>query len=50
MQWLLSKLASQRKLVEGETTSHPSEDGSGSAFWENILEAEEEKELLEVSG
>lgn len=49
MQWLLSKLASQSKLAEAEDMSLSSVDGSGSAFWENILEPEEEKALMDLS-
>lgn len=49
MQWLLSKLASQPKLSEGEVLSHSSAVKSGSSFWENILEPEEERALMEAS-
>ncbi|KAL0012268.1 hypothetical protein SO802_007376 [Lithocarpus litseifolius] len=49
MQWLLSKLASQSKLAEAEDVSQSSVDSSGSAFWENILEPEEEKALMDLS-
>lgn len=49
MQWLLSKLASQSKLAEAEDVSLSSVDSSGSAFWENILEPEEEKALMDLS-
>lgn len=49
MQWLLSKLASQSKLAEAEDVSLLSVDSSGSAFWENILEPEEEKALMDLS-
>ncbi|KAK4588452.1 hypothetical protein RGQ29_019447 [Quercus rubra] len=49
MQWLLSKLASQSKLAEAEYVSLSSVDSSGSAFWENILEPEEEKALMDLS-
>jgi malonyl-CoA decarboxylase len=48
MPWLLSKLASQLKLVEGEETSYSSADSS-STFWENILEPEEESQVIEAS-
>lgn len=50
MQWLLSKLASQSKLAEGEDMPNTSADRSGSTFWENILEPEEERELTDASG
>ncbi|XP_050368149.1 uncharacterized protein LOC126786381 [Argentina anserina] len=49
MQWLLSKLASQSKLAEGEDMPNSSADRSGSTFWENILEPEEERELMDAS-
>jgi malonyl-CoA decarboxylase len=49
MQWLLSKLASQSKLAEAEDMSQSSADGSGSTFWENILEPEEEKVIMDSS-
>lgn len=49
MQWLLSKLASQSKLAEGEEIPHSPADRSGSAFWENILEPEEERALMDAS-
>jgi malonyl-CoA decarboxylase len=49
MQWLLSKLASQSKLAEGEDVSNLSADRSGSTFWENILEPEEEGALMDAS-
>ncbi|KAK9935969.1 hypothetical protein M0R45_012839 [Rubus argutus] len=49
MQWLLSKLASQSKLAEGEDVSNSSADRSGSTFWENILEPEEEGALMDAS-
>ncbi|XVF27941.1 hypothetical protein REPUB_Repub14bG0152700 [Reevesia pubescens] len=42
MQWLLSKLASQSKLVEAEDISRSSADRSGLTFYENVLEPEEE--------
>ncbi|PON52145.1 Malonyl-CoA decarboxylase [Parasponia andersonii] len=48
MQWLLSKLASQLKLAEGEIPAFSSAN-SDSTFWENILEPEEESELMEAS-
>ncbi|KAL6207167.1 hypothetical protein ACLB2K_024412 [Fragaria x ananassa] len=50
MQWLLSKLASQSKLAEGEDMPNTSADRSGSTFWENILEPEEERELTDAFG
>ena len=50
MQWLLSKLASQSKLAEGEDMANSSADGSVSTFWENILEPEEEKAIMDASG
>lgn len=49
MQWLLSKLASQLKLAETDDATHTSSDQSGSSFWENILEPEEERALLNLS-
>ncbi|KAL5578760.1 hypothetical protein UlMin_011202 [Ulmus minor] len=49
MQWLLSKLASQSKLAKEEDMTHSSPDGSGSTFWENILEPEEERDVMEAS-
>lgn len=49
MQWLLSKLASQSKLSEGEDIQHSPADTSGSTFWENILEPEEERALMDAS-
>ncbi|BBH00705.1 malonyl-CoA decarboxylase family protein [Prunus dulcis] len=49
MQWLLSKLASQSKLSEGEDIQHSPADTSGSTFWENILEPEEERALIDAS-
>ncbi|XP_048132158.1 malonyl-CoA decarboxylase, mitochondrial isoform X2 [Rhodamnia argentea] len=48
MQWLLSKLASQLKLAETDDATRAS-DQSGSSFWENILEPEEERALLNLS-
>ncbi|KAF6159094.1 hypothetical protein GIB67_032711 [Kingdonia uniflora] len=50
VQWLRSKLASQKKLAEAETEStlhSPSEDRPVSTFRENILRPEEEKALLD---
>ncbi|KAF3451761.1 hypothetical protein FNV43_RR07857 [Rhamnella rubrinervis] len=49
MQWLLSKLASQSKLAEGGDMENSSADGSVSTFWENILEPEEEKAIMDAS-
>ncbi|KAM5588791.1 hypothetical protein ABKV19_006980 [Rosa sericea] len=49
MQWLLSKLASQSKLAEGEDMPNSSADRSGSTFSENILEPEEERALMDAS-
>ncbi|KAH9606203.1 hypothetical protein KSS87_002006 [Heliosperma pusillum] len=49
MKWLLSKLASQSKLAEAVTSDlscSSQESSAGSAFRENILTADEEKELL----
>ncbi|XP_021295138.1 malonyl-CoA decarboxylase, mitochondrial isoform X2 [Herrania umbratica] len=50
MQWLLSKLASQSKLAEAEDISCSSADRSGLTFYENVLEPEEERRLIESSG
>ncbi|GAB4830817.1 hypothetical protein Ancab_004845 [Ancistrocladus abbreviatus] len=52
MRWLLSKLASQLKLAEAETSdmSDSSKDSVTSAFRENILKAEEERKLLDSVG
>ncbi|EOY28792.1 Malonyl-CoA decarboxylase family protein isoform 4 [Theobroma cacao] len=50
MQWLLSKLASQSKLGEAEDISCSSADRSGLTFYENLLEPEEERGLIESSG
>ncbi|KAM1918373.1 hypothetical protein ACFX13_037855 [Malus domestica] len=50
MQWLLSKLASQSKLAEGEAMPHsPASDRSSSTFSEKILEPEEERALMDAS-
>ncbi|XP_024191223.1 malonyl-CoA decarboxylase, mitochondrial isoform X2 [Rosa chinensis] len=49
MQWLLSKLASQSKLAKGEDMPNSLADRSGSTFWENILEPEEERALMDAS-
>ncbi|MCL7031014.1 hypothetical protein MKW94_016471 [Papaver nudicaule] len=51
MQWLLAKLASQRKLAEADTVDEPhsSERTSSSTFRENILQPEEETEILDSS-
>ncbi|OMO52512.1 Malonyl-CoA decarboxylase [Corchorus capsularis] len=50
MQWLLSKLASQSKLAQAEDVSDSSTDGFGLTFYENLLEPEEEKALIDSSG
>lgn len=50
MQWLLSKLASQSMLADIEDKPHSSADRFNSAFQENILEPEEERALLDISG
>ncbi|XWS19372.1 hypothetical protein CRYUN_Cryun31cG0010000 [Craigia yunnanensis] len=50
MQWLLSKLASQSKLAEAEDVSCSSADRSGLTFYENVLEPEEERALVDSSG
>ncbi|XP_022716147.1 malonyl-CoA decarboxylase, mitochondrial isoform X2 [Durio zibethinus] len=50
MQWLLSKLASQSKLAEVEDISCSSADRSGLTFYENVLEPEEERALMDSSG
>lgn len=50
MQWLLSKLASQSKLAEGEAIPHsPASDRSSSTFSDKILEPEEERALMDAS-
>ncbi|CAK9311667.1 unnamed protein product [Citrullus colocynthis] len=49
MQWLLSKLASQSNPAEIEVAARTSGDESASTFWENILELEEERVLIESS-
>lgn len=49
MQWLLSKLASQSNLDEVEVATRTPGDESVSTFWENILEPEEERLLIESS-
>ncbi|KAL4011678.1 hypothetical protein IC575_028739 [Cucumis melo] len=49
MQWLLSKLSSQSNRAETEVASRTSRDESASTFWENILEPEEERVLIESS-
>ncbi|XVF26092.1 hypothetical protein REPUB_Repub13aG0270000 [Reevesia pubescens] len=49
MQWLLSKLASQSKLAEAEDISCSSADRSELTFYENILEPEEERALMDSS-
>ncbi|KAK8273532.1 hypothetical protein E1A91_D10G012000v1 [Gossypium mustelinum] len=50
MQWLLSKLASQSKLAKAEDISRSPADRSGLTFYENILEPEEERALIDSSG
>ncbi|MED6144489.1 hypothetical protein PIB30_016157 [Stylosanthes scabra] len=47
MQWLLSKLASQTKLAEGDISQTVTE-GSSSTFYENILKPEEEEALMNL--
>ncbi|KAE8653653.1 malonyl-CoA decarboxylase, mitochondrial isoform X1 [Cucumis sativus] len=49
MQWLLSKLSSQSNRAETEVASSTSGDESASTFWENILEPEEERVIIESS-
>ena len=49
MQWLLSKLASQSKIAEAEDISCSSADRSGLTFYENVLEPEEERALVDSS-
>ncbi|XP_074270152.1 uncharacterized protein LOC141593099 [Silene latifolia] len=51
MKWLLSKLASQSKLAEAVTSDlscSSQEEPAGSAFRENVLTTDEEKELLDA--
>lgn len=47
MSWLLSKLASQTVLAEGDM-SPPLAEGSSSTFYENILKLEEEEALMSL--
>jgi hypothetical protein len=47
MTWLLSKLASQTVLSEGDI-SQPVAEGSGSTFYENILKPDEEEALMSL--
>lgn len=47
MSWLLSKLASQTVLSEGDT-SQPLAEGSASTFYENILKPEEDEALMSL--
>ncbi|XP_013462895.2 malonyl-CoA decarboxylase, mitochondrial isoform X3 [Medicago truncatula] len=47
MTWLLSKLASQTVLAEGDM-SQPVAEGSGSTFYENILKPDEEEALMSL--
>ncbi|KAL2996785.1 hypothetical protein AAZX31_09G006900 [Glycine max] len=48
MSWLLSKLASQRLLAEGDNLSQPQAEGSSSTFYENILKPKEEEALMSL--
>ncbi|KAK1556804.1 hypothetical protein Q3G72_012542 [Acer saccharum] len=48
IQWLLSKLASRSKLAKDDK-SQSSADTSGSTFWENLFEPEEEKAIMDIS-
>ncbi|KAK7303343.1 hypothetical protein RJT34_14246 [Clitoria ternatea] len=48
MPWLLSKVASQTVLAEGDNMSQPQADGSSSTFYENILKPEEEEALMNL--
>ncbi|XP_039001265.1 malonyl-CoA decarboxylase, mitochondrial-like [Hibiscus syriacus] len=50
MPWLLSKLASQSRLAEAEDISCSSADKSGLPFYENVLEPEEERALINSLG
>lgn len=52
MRWLISKLASQTKLAEAETldVTCSSPESAGSIFRENVLTAEEEREVLDKLG
>ncbi|GMI77502.1 hypothetical protein like AT4G04320 [Hibiscus trionum] len=50
MPWLLSKLASQSRLAEAENISCSSADNPGLTFYENVLEPEEEKALINSLG
>ncbi|XP_039061782.1 malonyl-CoA decarboxylase, mitochondrial-like [Hibiscus syriacus] len=50
MPWLISKLASQSRLAEAEDISCSSADKSGLPFYENILEPEEERALIDSLG
>ncbi|GAB2301059.1 hypothetical protein Dimus_035095 [Dionaea muscipula] len=52
MRWLLSKLTTQLKLAEAETSdiSNLSKESAASAFRENILQPGEEIQLLDVLG
>ncbi|KAL5097426.1 hypothetical protein RYX36_001753 [Vicia faba] len=47
MTWLLSKLASQTVLAEGDM-SQPVAEGSASTFFENILKPDEEEALMSL--
>lgn len=48
MPWLLSKLASQTVLAEGDNLSQPQVEGSSSTFYENILKPGEEEALMSL--
>ncbi|RDY07151.1 Malonyl-CoA decarboxylase, mitochondrial [Mucuna pruriens] len=48
MSWLLSKLASQTALAEGDNLSQPQAEGPSSTFYENILKPEEEESLMSL--
>ncbi|KAK8992202.1 hypothetical protein V6N11_048293 [Hibiscus sabdariffa] len=50
MPWLLSKLASQSRLAEAENVSCSSADNPGLTFYENVLEPEEERALIDSLG
>ena len=50
--WLLSKLESQSKLAKADTldVTCSSEESADSVFRENVLTAEEEREVLDKLG
>ncbi|KAE8673455.1 Malonyl-CoA decarboxylase family protein isoform 2 [Hibiscus syriacus] len=50
MPWLQSKLASQSRLAEAEDILCSSSDKSGLHFYENVLEPEEERALIDSLG